>query len=109
MVPPQLPTSHQPLLPSAYLEPLFASLLASPALGLDLATRIWDVVVFEGDAAFVRAVVAIVGKLEGKLYGGREGVLDALVAGQELCKWELGDSDGFMKWMREVGKIGEVE
>lgn len=38
-------------------------------LSLDNATRLWDVMVFEGDAVLVRAAVAYLLILEGKLLG----------------------------------------
>jgi hypothetical protein len=69
---------------------------------LDIATRIWDIVVFEGDTAFVRAVVAVLGKLEGKLYSDRSEILKTLVSGESA--WDLGSADEFIEWMREVGK-----
>lgn len=47
-------------------------------LGLETASRVWDVIVFDGDAAMVRTVVGIMGWLEGRLYGNREEVLGVL-------------------------------
>jgi hypothetical protein len=55
------------------------------AISLDNATRLWDVVVFEGDAILVRAAVALVTHLESKLFGAKsnEEVLGVLRAGVE--------------------------
>lgn len=39
------------------------------SISLDNASRIWDVVVFEGDSILVRAAVAFFGSLESKLHG----------------------------------------
>jgi hypothetical protein len=88
--------------PSTYLIPLCSSFLASNRIGVDIATRMWDIIVFEGDAAFVRAVVAILGKLEGKLYSDRSEILKTLVTGESA--WDLGNADEFIEWMREVGQ-----
>jgi hypothetical protein len=69
---------------------------------VDIATRIWDIIVFEGDAALVRAAAAILGKLEGKLYSDRSEILKTLVSGETA--WDLGNADEFIEWMREVGQ-----
>ncbi|KAH7418586.1 rab-GTPase-TBC domain-containing protein [Cadophora sp. MPI-SDFR-AT-0126] len=54
--------------PSSYLANMFTSLFTEN-LSLDNATRLWDVMVFEGDAVLVRAAVAYMVELEGKLFG----------------------------------------
>ena len=59
-------------------------------LELELAKRIGDLVVFEGDAAVVRVVVAVVAWGRGGLYGG---------VGRE------GEVDGFVEFVRGVGKV----
>lgn len=38
-------------------------------LSLDNATRLWDIMVFEGDAVIVRGGVAWLTGMEGKLFG----------------------------------------
>ena len=108
-------SSHQPALPlhltpSSVLEPLMRTLFLSPGhqgLGIDIAARVWDVMVFDGDAAIIRTTVAILGALEGRLYGSREEVLSVLgwrgdldPRGQGL----LGDEESFMARVRAVGK-----
>lgn len=47
---------------------MFTSLFTEH-LSLDNATRLWDVMVFEGDAVLVRAAVAILLSMESKLFG----------------------------------------
>ncbi|KAH7363802.1 rab-GTPase-TBC domain-containing protein [Rhexocercosporidium sp. MPI-PUGE-AT-0058] len=56
--------------PSAYLSNMFTSLFTEN-LSLDNVTRLWDVMVFEGDAVLVRAAVAYLTELEGKLFGAQ--------------------------------------
>lgn len=68
-------------------------------LEIDLASRIWDVFVFEGDTTCIRTAVAILGKLESKLYGTREEVLDVLRG-----RWDVGNEDDFMLAVRSAGK-----
>lgn len=47
---------------------MFSSLFTD-SLSLDQATRLWDIMVFEGDAMVVRAGVAYLTAIEGKLFG----------------------------------------
>ncbi|KAL3417997.1 TBC domain-containing protein [Phlyctema vagabunda] len=54
--------------PDVYLRQLFMSLFTA-SLSLDNATRLWDVMVFEGDSTCVRAAVAFLVQLEGHLFG----------------------------------------
>lgn len=75
-------------------------------LGVEVAARVWDVMVFEGDRMCVRTAVAVLGALEGNLYGEREEVLGLLGwgAGSGTQCWKVGDEDGFMAKVRAVGK-----
>lgn len=75
-------------------------------LGVDIAARVWDVMVFDGDAAVIRTAVAVLGSLEGKLYGGKEEVLNVLGwrGGVGRDKWDVGGEENFMAHVREVGK-----
>ena len=78
-------------------------------LSLELASRVWDVMVFDGDAVVVRTCVAILGCLEISLYGGREDVLQVLgwrgsMGGDSLAA--VGE-DAFMDVVRGVGKEGK--
>lgn len=53
--------------PDIYLRDMFTSLMTS-CLGLDNASRLWDIMVFEGDAVVVRAGVAYLIGMEGRLF-----------------------------------------
>jgi hypothetical protein len=91
--------------PSEYMEPMLRSLFCSQKFGMDIASRIWDVYVFEGDKALVRAAVGILAKLEGRLYGNKQEILDVLGSSSGTC--DLGTEDSFMKIVREMGKVDE--
>ncbi|KAH0556615.1 hypothetical protein GP486_005552 [Trichoglossum hirsutum] len=98
--------THTLALPaSSYLEPMFRSLFTL-RLPLDVASRVWDVYVFEGDAFLVRTAVGVLGRLEAKLYGGREEVLRLLGWGsqEQISCWDVGGEDEFMLRVREAGK-----
>ena len=66
--------------PALILEPMYRTLFLGPrgGLGLDIAARVWDVVLFDGDTAIIRTAVALLGSLEGKLYGDRASVLKVM-------------------------------
>lgn len=89
---------------SEYLDPIFHSLFCSANFGMDIASRVWDVYVFERDKTLVRAAAAVLARLEGRLYGSRAEILDVL--GKE--KWDLGNEDEFMATVREMGKVEEA-
>ena len=97
------PTPGPLLSPSLYLYPIIHALAtASPRLSVEFASRIWDVAVFEGDSALVRAAVAVLAKLEGRLYGSGEEIMSELEDGGA---WELGsDVDEWMACVREIGR-----
>ncbi|KAK6587507.1 hypothetical protein PZA11_000797 [Diplocarpon coronariae] len=86
----------------SYLHPLFTSLFTS-ALSLDHATRLWDVMVFEGDPALVRAAVAFLMQCEATLFGAqtREEVVRVLGGG-------LPTGTGEEEWMACVRDAGKV-
>jgi hypothetical protein len=120
------------LLDAELLRPLLLSLVfPSPSLGVDIACRMWDVTVFEGDVALVRAAVAVLERLEGRLYGGRweevcrelggawdvdTGNSRSSVSGTEACwsgervatitLWPLGQPDEFLGRMRKLDAQG---
>lgn len=83
----------------AYLRNIFTGLFTE-SLNLDNATRLWDVMVFEGDAVLVRAAVAFLTELEGKLFGAgtAEEVYAVVAKGVELGEEE------WMKAVRGAGK-----
>jgi hypothetical protein len=85
---------------------MLRSLFCSQKFGMDIASRIWDVYVFEGDKAIVRAVVGALAKLEGRLYGNKQEILNVLGSSRAAC--DLGPEDDFMRLVREMGKV-EVE
>lgn len=101
----KLPRLHHHLLTTLGLtgpdlfEPMFRTLFAC-GLEIDLLSRVWDVFVFEGDRVCIRAAVAVLGGLEGRLYGGREEVLGALRGGA----WEVGGEEAFLGGVRGAGK-----
>lgn len=78
---------------------IFSSLFTD-ALNLDQATRLWDVMVFEGDAIVVRAAVAYLVALEGKLFGAQ--------SSQEVYKIVHSNLDiDDEKWIRAVRDAGK--
>ncbi|KAK3062220.1 hypothetical protein LTS18_004577 [Coniosporium uncinatum] len=90
-----------------WLDPLFSTLLCGPRgkLGVERSVRVMDVVVFEGDRACVRAAVAVLGRLESRLYGARGEVLEVLGwEGREAWEGSLGSEEEFLGGVREAGK-----
>jgi hypothetical protein len=98
-----LTSSPLNLTPSDLLDPLFRCLF-SYNLPPSYAARVWDLYVFEGDKALARAAVAILSRLEPKLYGKRDEVLDLLGWGNE-GRWELGSEEEFVAAVRDAGKV----
>ena len=90
------------------LEPMIRTLFLGPGsgLGVETAVRVWDVMVFDGDGVIIRTAVAVLGALEGKLYGGKEEVLGLLGwrGGAGKGGWEVGGEDVFMAMVRNAGK-----
>ena len=89
-------------------EPMMRTLFLGPGegLGVETATRVWDVLVFEGDRMCIRTAVAVLGALEGDLYGERDEVLAKLGwgGGSGSQMWKVGDEDAFMARVRAMGK-----
>ena len=75
-------------------------------LGVDIASRIWDVMVFDGDGVIIRTSVALLGALEGKLYGSAAEVLNLLGwnGGSGKNRWDVGSEENFISKVRSVGK-----
>ena len=90
------------------LEPMIRTLFLGPGsgLGVETAVRVWDVMVFDGDGVIIRTAVAVLGALEGTLYGAKEEVLGILGwrGGMGKSAWEVGGEDNFMALLREAGK-----
>jgi hypothetical protein len=98
-----LTSSTLGLTPSDLLDPLFRCLF-SYNLPPSYAARVWDLYLFEGDKALARAAVAVLTRLEPKLYGKRDEVLDLLGWGNE-GRWELGSEEEFVAFVRDAGKV----
>ena len=78
-------------------------------LGIEIVTRVWDVMVFDGDGVIIRTAVALLGALEGSLYGEKQEVLDKLGwrGGTGLGTWRVGGAEEFMAKVRRAGKEGK--
>ncbi|KAF1815916.1 hypothetical protein P152DRAFT_471292 [Eremomyces bilateralis CBS 781.70] len=76
--------------------------LFTDGLDVEVASRMWDVYVFEGDGAFVRGAVGVLISLEGKLWGGTEEVAKAL---ESEDGWAVGEVEAFLGTVREAGKM----
>lgn len=87
---------------SEYLDPILSTLFCSSKFSLDISSRIIDVYVFEGDKTLVRAAVATLAALEGKLYGSKDEIL-SVTGGEGM--WELGPEEEFLNLVREMGKV----
>jgi len=95
-----LTNTNLALSPDEFLHNLFTSLFTG-CLSLDNATRLWDVMVFEGDAVLVRAGVALLMGLEGKLFGAGIAKEVGLIVKTGLNN--VGEEE-WMKNVREAGK-----
>ncbi|KAF5094021.1 hypothetical protein D0Z00_003734 [Geotrichum galactomycetum] len=87
--------------PSAYLEPMLTTLY-SQHVSIDITSRIWDVMFFEGDSFLLRVALGVLMKYEHKLYGSQEEVLKIL--GWGAPRLDLGDEDDFMRVVRTALK-----
>lgn len=78
----------------------------SGGLSLEIVSRVWDVMVFDGDTTIIRTCVAILGCLESSLYGSKEDVLSILgwEGGMADSRMAEMDEDEFMEAVRGVGK-----
>ena len=86
--------------PEGYLCDIFSSLFTG-YLNLDQATRLWDVMVFEGDAVLVRAGVAYLTAIEGNLLGATcpRDICDIVKAGLHNMSEE--------EWVKAVRTAGK--
>lgn len=91
------------------LEPMMRMFFLGPrgGVGVEIAARIWDVMVFDGDSAIVRTAVAVLGALESRLYVERDDVLD-LLGWEARSEWNLGGVEDFMAQVRTAGKEGKA-
>ena len=77
----------------------------SPTRGLSLSLiqRLWDVIVFDGDAAIIRACVGILAAKESTLYGSKDEILailgwnGSLKLGEEVSLGTAGEAMGLNK------------
>ncbi|PWW73717.1 hypothetical protein C7212DRAFT_359559 [Tuber magnatum] len=88
--------------PSMYLEAMFLTLFTLHC-PIDIASRIWDIYSFEGDAFLVRTAVAVMTVLESRLYGDAKEVV-SLLGWNVKRRWELGKEDEFIAIVRFAGK-----
>ena len=91
------------LKPEDYLDPIFQCLFAFH-LPTEHVSRIWDIFVFEGDKALIRAAVAVLGQLERSLYGTRNEILD-IVSWRAEKRCDVGSEEEFIKAVRDAGKV----
>ena len=94
--------------PDTYLCDVFRSLFTAH-LGIDEAARLWDVYVFEGDAVFVRAAVALLLEREMALLSVKtaEEIVDILRReGQGARKKAVGEAGIEDRWMDAVQDAG---
>lgn len=75
-------------------------------MGVEIAARVWDAMVFDGDGVTIRTAVAVLAALEGKLYGGVDEVRGVLGWGGGVGQgaWDVGGEDEFMSRVRNAGK-----
>jgi hypothetical protein len=83
-----------------YSKGIFTSLFTE-CLSLDNATRLWDVMVFEGDSVLIRGCVAFLTAMEGKLFGAESArqVYDIVREGLD----HLGEEE-WMKYVKDAGR-----
>lgn len=91
------------IMAAEYMQPMFQTLFCSQKFGMDIASRIMDCYVFEGDGILVRACLGTLANLEGRLYGSREEILE-LLGSAKGPPWDLGKEEEFMELMREMGR-----
>ena len=70
-----LPSPRSPRIP---LSPTSAHKMSPRGLSLPLVQRLWDVIVFDGDAAIIRTCAGILAANESALYGSAQEVLEVL-------------------------------
>lgn len=100
------------LSPHEILEPMIRTLFLAPGqgLGIEIASRVWDVMILDGDAVVMRTAVAVLAGLEGKLYGTREEVLGMLGwGGKGGLRAEGDEVENFMGKVRAAGKEGRLK
>lgn len=92
------------LAPEAFLTDIMEG-LGCAGIGIDTASRVWDVIIFEGDRGFVRVAVATLKVLEPSLFEDAEAVTSTLKI-QPGKRW-IGKMtpDEFVAIVRDCGKV----
>lgn len=90
------------LKPDEYMRGMLTSLFTG-CLSLDNGTRLWDVMVFEGDSVLVRAGVALLIALEGKLFGATTSAEVCSIIQSSARDNNMGEEE----WMRSVRGAGK--
>lgn len=76
-------------------------------VGIEVASRVWDIMMLDGDAALVRTAAAGLGALEGKLYGNREEV--SSVVGWGGTGWAGCGGPGVEEFIQRLRSVGKEE
>lgn len=91
------------LSPSAYLEPMIKCWFTR-YLTIDLINRLWDIMIFEGDVFLIRIALAILTRLQYKLYGSRHEILNELVPGKIVDSCCMIDEQEFITAVQSAFK-----
>jgi hypothetical protein len=75
--------------------------MGTASLSLDNASRMWDVMVFEGDMVLVRSAAAFLTGLEARLFGAETGKEVLAIVKDGL------DNIGEEEWMKLVRQSGK--
>ncbi|CAN6637190.1 hypothetical protein TRVA0_016S01134 [Trichomonascus vanleenenianus] len=86
------------LSPEAYLEPMIRSMFCG-LLSIDVTSRVWDIMIFEGDGVLLRTALGVLTAMECRLYGDRAELLKELEA-PRVDK----DENSFMLAVRQAFK-----
>jgi hypothetical protein len=92
--------------PGEILEAMFRTLFCvgtGNTIGLEEVSNIWDVFVFEGDKALIRAAVAVMSCIENKVLGREKAEIRKLFGWTGQGNTGIGVEE-FMKQFREAGK-----
>lgn len=89
--------------PLSYLEPMLICLLTKQA-PIDIASRVFDVYVFEGDSLLLKAVLACFHVMEHALYGTAQEVVTILSGEDREHAWQnsMKSEDDFMRLVESI-------
>jgi hypothetical protein len=91
--------------PAAYLEPMMTAQFTQH-MPLDIVSRIWDVLVFEGDGFLLRVALGLIRTIEHRLYCNENEVLGQLGWSSGII--DVGDEDAFMRAVRDALKANII-